>query len=130
MNRADLSNLAGPIGLLAAYLVRYSGASQLLIAERSETRRNYASQMGFETLPPDKIPNGAFNVVLECAGAIAAMRLAVEVTRPGGTIVWLGVVHPDAEVSIRPYELFRRERTSFAPSDLLAYSSPRKCRTA
>jgi threonine dehydrogenase-like Zn-dependent dehydrogenase len=38
MNRADLSNLAGPIGLLAAYLVRISGASQLLIAERTETK--------------------------------------------------------------------------------------------
>jgi len=37
------------------------------------------------------------------------MHLAVEVTHPGGTIVCLGVVNPDAEVSIRPYELFRRE---------------------
>ncbi len=37
----------------------------------------------------------------EAAGRAAAFRLAVEVTRPGGEVVWLGKVHVNEEVRFR-----------------------------
>jgi len=37
------------------------------------------------------------------------MRQAVDAARSGGTFVWMGVVSPETELPIRPYELFRRE---------------------
>jgi threonine dehydrogenase-like Zn-dependent dehydrogenase len=39
------------------------------------------------------------------------MRAAVEAARPGGTVMWVGVAPPDAEVAVRPYDVFRRELT-------------------
>jgi threonine dehydrogenase-like Zn-dependent dehydrogenase len=47
------SGLCGTDLHIAASLVRCSGACQLLVAERSEARRNYATQIGFESLPPE-----------------------------------------------------------------------------
>ena len=39
------------------------------------------------------------------------MRAAVEATRPGGTVMWVGVAPPDAEVPVKPYDVFSRELT-------------------
>jgi L-iditol 2-dehydrogenase len=39
------------------------------------------------------------------------MRAAVEAAKPGGTVLWVGVAPPDAEVAVRPYDIFRRELT-------------------
>lgn len=39
------------------------------------------------------------------------MRVAVEAARPGGTVMWVGVAAPDAEVTVKPYDVFSRELT-------------------
>lgn len=48
--------------------------------------------------------------VLECAGTASAFRLAVEIARPGGAVVWLGKVPVDQEVSFRWGSLLGEKR--------------------
>lgn len=100
---------AGPIGLMAAELAQLGRAGKVTICELNESRAAFARELGYGVVHPSAIPSGQANVVIECAGAPAAMRQAVDAARSGGTVVWMGVVSPEAEVLIRPYELFRRE---------------------
>ena len=51
------------------------------------------------------------DAVFECVGRVETMRAAVEAARPGGTVMWVGVTPPEAEVSVKPYDVFRRELT-------------------
>jgi L-iditol 2-dehydrogenase len=37
------------------------------------------------------------------------MEYALKVAKTGGTVVWVGVAAPDAEVRVRPFDVFRRE---------------------
>jgi S-(hydroxymethyl)glutathione dehydrogenase / alcohol dehydrogenase len=48
--------------------------------------------------------------VIECAGNSAGFRLAVEVARPGGMVVWLGKVPVSEEVSFRWGSLMGEKR--------------------
>jgi len=100
---------AGPIGLMAAELAQLGRAGRVTIAELNESRAAFAGKLGYEVLDSSVIAKGRAHVVLESAGAPAAMRQAVDAARSGGTFVWMGVVSPETELPIRPYELFRRE---------------------
>jgi threonine dehydrogenase-like Zn-dependent dehydrogenase len=39
------------------------------------------------------------------------MRATLDATIDGGTIVWVGVAHPDLEISVKPFDIYRREIT-------------------
>ena len=60
---------------------------------------------------PESLTEGMADRVFECVGRPETMRTAVETAKPGGTVVWVGVAPPEAEVSIKPYDVFRRELT-------------------
>ena len=66
---------------------------------------------GVEPLAPEAVPSDAFDVVLECAGSVTAMCAALSAVRAGGTVAWVGVADPQAELTLHPYNLFRRELT-------------------
>ncbi len=100
---------AGPIGLMTAYLAKAAGASTVLISEKDQRRRDRASALGFECIAPENVAPQSMDVVFECAGAAPAMLAAIDGARRGGNIVWIGVVAPDQQLQLHPYELFRRE---------------------
>lgn len=102
---------AGPIGLMVAVLARLHGASAVVVREANPARVERARALGFEADPPADSDAGSADVVFECAGAAPAVAHAVAAARRGGRVVWLGVTAPQAEVSIRPFEVFRRELT-------------------
>lgn len=103
---------AGPIGVLAAALLVAAGSSGVLVSEPDPARRERVREFGATPISPEELDGqGDFGVVLECVGRPETMRQAVESARAGGTIVWVGVAPPQAEVSIRPYDIFRRELT-------------------
>lgn len=102
---------AGPIGLLTASVVKAAGATTVFVSEQDPHRRERIHAFGVEPLTPEVVPPGEFDVVLECAGSVAAMRAALSAVRAGGTVAWVGVAAPQAELTLRPYDLFRRELT-------------------
>jgi L-iditol 2-dehydrogenase len=102
---------AGPIGVLCAALLVTAGASEILVSEPSPGRRVRVRDVGAEPVEPDAVSPEQADVVFECVGRVETMKAAVEAARPGGTIMWVGVAPPEAEVGIRPYDVFRRELT-------------------
>lgn len=102
---------AGPIGVLCAALLVAAGASKVVVSEPHPNRRARVQEFGAEPLEPEAVSGDEADVVLECVGRVETMKAAVEAARPGGTVVWVGVASPEAEVGIKPYDVFRRELT-------------------
>jgi threonine dehydrogenase-like Zn-dependent dehydrogenase len=102
---------AGPIGLMVAALARLRGAASVSIREANPSRVERARSLGFDADLPTQSDAGMFDVVFECAGAAPAVAHAVLAARRAGRVVWVGVAAPQAEVSIRPFDVFRRELT-------------------
>ncbi|MGF1472045.1 MAG: zinc-dependent alcohol dehydrogenase family protein [Rubrobacteraceae bacterium] len=100
---------AGPIGVLCTALLMAAGAAKVSVSEPNPDRRDRVRELGAEIVDPDSIEKA--DIVFECVGRVETMELAVESVRPGGTVMWVGVAPPDAEVSIKPYEVFRNELT-------------------
>jgi len=93
---------AGPIGLLTALVVRAAGVRQVVLAEPVAARREWASKLGFETVPePDMLPSAIggrpADIVFDAAAVPSTARQATRLVRPRGTIVVVGVFgHPAA----------------------------------
>ena len=83
----------GTIGQLAAMVARRSGAASVAISEPQPQRRQWANHFGVREVydPARETPaSGSFDVVIEASGAPAALGLAIEAVRPGGTVVQVG----------------------------------------
>ena len=89
---------AGPIGLMTLAALKAAGATNVVVAERSESRAAVAEAMGATAVVDDAnrlmraMGQGA-DVVFDCAGVPATPGIAVEVARAGGQVVLVGVVN-------------------------------------
>jgi (R,R)-butanediol dehydrogenase / meso-butanediol dehydrogenase / diacetyl reductase len=124
----------GPIGALTIEVLLASGVESLIASEPSSFRRGLASRLGAPvTVDPtaqdlgEKVRRVAgplgVDFVLECSGHPQAIAAALEVLRPGGTLMELGVgLEP---VPIVPVMLVVREhiiRGAVGYSDYFASS--------
>jgi L-iditol 2-dehydrogenase len=83
---------AGPIGLCLAQTTRLAGAGTVWISDPLEYRQTFASR--FSALP---LPEGAeADVVIEAAWARESVQQAMEIARPGGTVVLVGIPFEDS----------------------------------
>ena len=96
---------AGPIGLMLATCVADAGGWPVVVGGRRE-RRELAQEFGAETGDG----RGA-DVVVEAAGTEAAWRDAVELVRPGGTVVLFGGLPRDARPPVDAFRLHYEELT-------------------
>jgi L-iditol 2-dehydrogenase len=94
---------AGPIGLMLCACVAVAGGRPVVVGGRPE-RRELAPVFGAVTADPD----GA-DVVVEAAGTEDAWTRAVELVRPGGTVLAFGGLPTGARVSIDPYRIHYEE---------------------
>jgi L-iditol 2-dehydrogenase len=111
---------AGPIGLMLAACVADRGARPLVVGGRAE-RRELAPLFG--GAPGDGV--GAA-VVIEAAGTEEAWARAVELVRPGGTVVLFGGLPRSAEPRVDAYRLHYEEVTLRGAF----HHTPRTVRTA
>ena len=102
---------AGPIGMLCSMLLVAAGASEVLVSEPNQDRRERIRRIGAEPLDPESVSEQVADRVFECVGRPETMMAAVEAANPGGTVMWVGVAPPDAKVPVKPYDLFSRELT-------------------
>ena len=102
---------AGPIGILCSMLLVAAGASEVLVSEPNPARKERLEKIGATPIDPDSVSENMADRVFECVGRPETMRAAVEAARPGGTVMWVGVAPPDAEVPVKPYDIFKRELT-------------------
>ncbi|RYX84892.1 alcohol dehydrogenase [bacterium] len=82
---------AGPIGLCLAQTTRAAGAGTVWIHDPLEYRQKFAEQYGAIALPDD----AEADVVIEAAWARESVQRAMDIVRPGGTVVLVGIPFED-----------------------------------
>jgi L-iditol 2-dehydrogenase len=95
----------GPVGLMLCACVRDAGATPVGVGGREE-RRALASEFG--AVLADGV--GA-DVVIEAVGAVDAWERALELVRPGGTVLAFGGLPRDARVTLDPYRIHYEQVT-------------------
>ncbi len=101
---------AGPIGALAMMVARHAGAGTVIVTDVLEPPLAMARRLGADqalntaadagSLDGFKTEKGWFDVVLEASGNARALASALEVVRPGGTIVQLGLSGGEMSVPV------------------------------
>lgn len=103
----------GPIGLLLVQLAARSGAAAVTAVEPRAHRLAAAGRMGATALLTPDAPRPAdHDVVFEVSGQPDAVRAAMELARPGGRVVLVGI--PDDDVTTFPAATARRKGLTIA----------------
>jgi 2-desacetyl-2-hydroxyethyl bacteriochlorophyllide A dehydrogenase len=108
---------AGPIGLIMLQLAKLQGAAYIIVSEPTAQKRELALKLGADiAVDPTRedlksILAGYPNVdcVIECVGSVKTMAQAVELAGRGATVMFFGLTPPNAELAIKPYDVFARE---------------------
>ena len=86
---------AGPIGLLTALVLRHRGVRRTLVCSRNPARARHAAALGLDTVSLDEVagmsPADSPTCVFDCAGTPASAQLAVQVLRPLGRLLLVGL---------------------------------------
>lgn len=109
----------GMIGLLMIQLARISGAAKVIAIEPVEAKRRQALLLGADiVIDPirenvnEVLADGGItriNTVIECVGRIDSMKQAIEIAGKKSVVMLFGLTKPEAELPIKPFELFKKE---------------------
>ncbi len=103
----------GTIGLLMLQLCRYYGANKVSLIDVLPKKRNIATSLGadntYESI--NMISNEKYNKVIECVGKKETCQDAIKVCEETGIILLFGLTKPEEEISVKPFDLFKRDLT-------------------
>jgi threonine dehydrogenase-like Zn-dependent dehydrogenase len=97
----------GAIGIAAALAARRAGAGDVAIVEPVEQRRATLAALGLRAVAPDAAPVDV-ELAVECVGHEATVRAALAATRPGGTVVCVGLAAAEVAVPMVPLVIEER----------------------
>ncbi|XP_047741564.1 sorbitol dehydrogenase [Hyalella azteca] len=117
---------AGPIGVLSMMVARSMGATRICITDLNKDRLSLAKQLGADSVihvtpgrtekdlameVREKLGGRQPNVTMDCSGAEASIRLAIEATESGGRVALVGlgpreVKVPLVDSAIREVDIF------------------------
>jgi threonine dehydrogenase-like Zn-dependent dehydrogenase len=94
----------GAVGLLGVLSAKQMGAETIIAMSRHQTRQKLAKEFGATDIVTERGDDGVARIkdltkgigadsVLECVGTQESMMQAVGVTRPGGSVGYVGVPH-------------------------------------
>src|SRR3954468_11276824 len=94
----------GAVGLLGVLSAKQMGAERIIAMSRHEARQNLAREFGATDIVTERGDEGVQRImdvtkgigadsVLECVGTSESMAQAIEATRPGGFVSYVGVPH-------------------------------------
>ncbi len=94
----------GAVGLLAALSAKEMGAERIIVMSRHAARQKLAREFGATDIVSERGDEGVARIreltrgvgadsVLECVGTQESMQQAIRVTRPGGSVSYVGVPH-------------------------------------
>jgi threonine dehydrogenase-like Zn-dependent dehydrogenase len=98
---------AGPVGLLVALVMKARGYTAATIVSRNPVRAERAIRLGLSVaslggIEEDAARVGGFACVFECAGTPDAARLAVDVLRPLGSVMLVGMSMAPLDLAAPP----------------------------
>ncbi len=94
---------AGPIGLLCVSALQTAGAGKVIVSQSPGARADLARKFGADEVinprDPDnpvgkqirEVTDGGADVVIECAGSPPALQQSIDMARPGGQVILVGV---------------------------------------
>jgi len=109
----------GMIGMIMLQLAKLSGAGKLILIEPVAEKRALAMKLGADlcidpmsedvkaVLAQNNIQR--ISTVIECVGKIKTIQQAIEIAGKKSTVMMFGLTAPQEELSIRPFELFKKE---------------------
>lgn len=112
----------GPMGLAHAALARLNGASRVIVSEPMQSRRDLAQTLGADTVV-DPMSTDAVeqvlettdgrgsDVVIEAVGSVRTYQDALSMVRRGGRFLAYGAAPQDAEIALRPFDVYSKELT-------------------
>jgi threonine dehydrogenase-like Zn-dependent dehydrogenase len=94
----------GAVGLLGVLSARQMGAERIIVMSRHASRQKLAREFGATDIVTERGDDGAARIkeltngigadsVLECVGTQESMMQAIQSTRPGGYVSYVGVPH-------------------------------------
>jgi threonine dehydrogenase-like Zn-dependent dehydrogenase len=94
----------GAVGLLGVLSAKHMGAGRIIAMSRHETRQQLAREFGATDIVTERGEEGVARIkeltkgigadsVLECVGTQESMMQAIQSTRPGGSVGYVGVPH-------------------------------------
>src|SRR4051812_5829715 len=94
----------GAVGLLGVLSAKQMGAERIIAMSRHEPRQKLAREFGATDIVAERGGEGIERIkeltggvgadsVLECVGTQESMQQAIQVTRPGGSVGYVGVPH-------------------------------------
>jgi threonine dehydrogenase-like Zn-dependent dehydrogenase len=94
----------GAVGLLGVLSAKQLGAERIIAMSRHETRQKLAREFGATDIVAERGDDGITRInqltkgigadsVLECVGTQEALQQAIQSTRPGGFVSYVGVPH-------------------------------------
>lgn len=110
---------AGMIGLIMLQLAKLSGAATLISIEPIAEKREIARKLGADLTIDPFTENVSevlkqhgitrVNTVIECVGRTGTIQQAIEIAGPKAVVMMFGLTKPDDEITVKPFELFKRE---------------------
>jgi NADPH2:quinone reductase len=109
---------AGPIGLLLMQVYRNRGASEIVVSELDDERRELALELGADYVvdpeegdPVEQVEDlvGKADVAAEVVGAIPTIEQTRGMTKRGGETLIFGVPPQGETMEIEPFEVYYRE---------------------
>lgn len=107
----------GGIGLNVIQAARIAGATKIIALDNNPAKEGFARQFGATHFVDtgqtpaveavQEISPGGVDCSVECVGHTTLMREAVEILRPGGNMVILGVAGMDALMEVAPFQLYQ-----------------------
>ena len=102
----------GMIGLLMLQLARLAGAARTALLEPVASKREVAKKLGADVCI-DPIHEDAgmtwVNTVIECVGRTSTIEQAIDIVGNKGTVMMFGLTKPDDTISLKPFEVFKKE---------------------
>ena len=103
----------GAIGLLMVQLAKLSGASQIVLSEPNEKRRQVGLQLGANAALDPTRPDAqeAFAQVLDGVGNVPAVKSAFQFAGKGATVLLFSVPKVDATFDLPLFDVYKKELT-------------------
>jgi len=109
----------GMIGMIMLQLAQLNGAAKVILIEPVAEKRDKTLEMGADlcidpmtqdvsaVLEENNI--GRISTVIECVGKIATIEQAIAIAGQKSVVMMFGLTAPEEELSIKPFQLFKKE---------------------